>query len=50
MNIIGIFLGHQQRMEEFEALMVIGGKNEYGSLDTSELLQMKLYSVASSST
>ena len=41
MNIIGIFLGHQQRMEEFEALLVIGGKNENGSLDASELLQMK---------
>ena len=29
-------------MEEFEALLVIGGKNEYGSLDTSEILHMKL--------
>ena len=34
-------IGHQQRMEEFEALLVIGGKNENGSLDASELLQMK---------
>ena len=29
-------------MEEFEALLVIGGKNENGSLDSSEILQMKL--------
>ena len=28
-------------MEEYEALLVIGGRNRNGSLDTSELLQIK---------